>query len=74
MGRGWPSTLETEQHVCNGPLSHMLANLAHTPERGHLALLEAVAQRGDALGGESATAIFVDTAELVAIQAARGKQ
>ena len=52
----------------------MLANLAHTPERGHLALLEAVAQRGDALGGERAKAAFVDTTELVAIQAARDKQ
>ena len=53
----------------------MLANLAHTPERGHLALLEALAQRGDALGGERATDRFViDTAELVAIQAARDKQ
>ena len=48
----------------------MLVNLAHTPERGHLALLEAVAQCGDALGGEHA----MDTAELVAIQAARHKQ
>ena len=52
----------------------MLANLAHTPERGHLALLEALAQRRDALGGEPATAKFVDPAELVAIQAARDKQ
>ena len=52
----------------------MLANLAHTPERGHLALLEALAQRGDALGGERASAILVETAELVAIQAARDKQ
>ena len=49
----------------------MLANLAHTPERGHLALLEALAQRGDALDGECATANLVDTAELVAIQAAK---
>ena len=52
----------------------MLANLAHTPERGHLALLDAVAQRGDALGGELTTAITVDTAELVVVQAARDKQ
>ena len=51
----------------------MLANLAHTPERRHLALLEAVAKRGDALIGERAVAILVDTAELVAIQAARDK-
>ena len=51
----------------------MLAKLAHTPERRHLALLEAVAQRGDALGGERATA-KVYLAELVAIQAARDKQ
>ena len=52
----------------------MLANLAHTPERRHRALLEAVAQRGDALGGESATAVLVDTAELVAVQAASDRQ
>ena len=60
--------------MCNGPISHMLANWAHTPERGHLALLEAVEQRGDALGGERAIAKFVDTAELVVVQAARDKQ
>ena len=48
----------------------MLGNLAHTPERSHAALLEAVTQRGDALGGEPATAILVDTAELVLIQTA----
>ena len=52
----------------------MLANRAHTPERRHLALLEAVAQCGDALGGERATAFTVDTAELVVVQAARDKQ
>ena len=52
----------------------MLANLAHTPERGHLALLEALAQRRDALGGELAIAILVDTAELVLVQAAGDKQ
>ena len=52
----------------------MLANLAHTPERGHLALLEAVAQCGNALGGERADATIVDTAELVVVQAARDKQ
>ena len=51
----------------------MLANWAHTPERGHLALLEALAQRGDALGGEPAIAILVDTAELVVVQTARDK-
>ena len=51
----------------------MLANLDHTPERRHLALLEALAQRGDALGGEPAIAILVDTAELVVVQAARDK-
>ena len=52
----------------------MLANLAHTPERGHLALLEALAQRGDTLGGERAIARFVDTTKLVVVQAARDKQ
>ena len=52
----------------------MLVNLAHTPERRHLALLEAVAQRGDALGGELATAKLVLPAELVVVQAAREEQ
>ena len=52
----------------------MLANLAHTPERRHLALLEAVKQRSNALGGERATAKAVDTAELVVVQAASDKQ
>ena len=52
----------------------MLANLAHTPERRHLALLEALEQRSDALGGEHAIAKYVDTAELVVVQAARDKQ
>ena len=52
----------------------MLANLAHSPERRNLALLEAIAQRSDALGGELAPAITVDTAELVAVQTARDKQ
>ena len=51
----------------------MLANRAHTPERGHLALLEAVAQRSDAHGGKCAIANLVDTAELVVVQAARDK-
>ena len=52
----------------------MLANLAHTPERRHLALLEALEQRGDALGGERATANLVNPAELVVVQAARDEQ
>ena len=52
----------------------MLSNLAHTPERRYLALLEAVAQHGDALGGERAIAITVDTAEKVVVQASRDKQ
>ena len=51
----------------------MLANLDHTPERKHLALLEALAQRGDALGGKRARATIVHTAELVVVQAARDK-
>ena len=56
----------------------MLANLAHTPERGHLALLEALAQRGDALFGERALGVAIrvnnHTAEPVVVQAARDKQ
>ena len=52
----------------------MLANRTHTPERRHLALLEALEQRGDALGGERAKATTGDTAEQVVVQAARDKQ
>ena len=51
----------------------MLGNLAHTPERKHVTLLEGVAQRGDALGGKRGIAIHVDTAELVPVQAARDR-
>ena len=43
------------------------------PERRHLTLLEALAKRSDALGGECAIATPTDTAELVAFQAARNK-
>ena len=52
----------------------MLRKLAHAPERRHVTLLEGLAKRGDALGGERAKAITVDTAELVVVQAARNKQ
>ena len=45
--------------------------LVHTPERRHLALLEALAKRGDALGGERAATIFTNSAELVVVQTAR---
>ena len=48
--------------------------LAHTPERRHLTLLEALAKRGDALCGECADANWGYTAEHVAVQAARDKQ
>ena len=43
------------------------------PERRHLTLLEALAKRSDALGGERAIATRADTAELVVVQAARNK-
>ena len=39
-------------------------------ERGHVALLEPLAQLGDALGGVGAVAMTVDAAELVVGQAA----
>ena len=41
------------------------------PERRHLTLLEPLAERDDALGGEGAMATIVHTAELVAIQAVK---
>ena len=47
----------------------MLANLAHTPELRHLALLEALAQRGDAFGGKLAT-MSTESAERIVVQAA----
>ena len=50
----------------------MLRKLAHAPERRHVTLLEGLAKRGDALGGERA-AILSDTAELVVVQTARDK-
>ena len=51
----------------------MLRKLAHAPERRHVTLLEDLAKRGDALGGERAPAVLIDTAELVVVQAARDK-
>ena len=51
----------------------MLRKPAQAPERRHVTLLEAVAKRGDALGGERADAHKVETAELVVAQAARDK-
>ena len=50
----------------------MLRKLAHAPERRHVTLLEGLAKRGDALGGERAT-ILSDTAERVVVQTARDK-
>ena len=51
--------------------------MAHTPERRHVTLLEAVAKRGDALGGELAydipEPILARAAELVVVQTARDK-
>ena len=52
----------------------MLRKLGHTPERRYVTLLEALAKRGDALGGECAIATKVQTAERVVVQAARDKQ
>ena len=52
----------------------MLVNLAHTPERRHLALLEALAKRREAFGGEISIAISIETAELVLVQTAKDKQ
>ena len=48
------------------------------PERRHITLLETLAQRSDALGGElsaeALVSIIAQTAELVVVQAARNKQ
>ena len=41
-------------------------------EHGHVALLERLAQLGDALGGVGAFAVLVDAAEVVSGQAATG--
>ena len=46
----------------------------HTPQRGHGAGLERLAQLVDALGGVRAISFFVDTAEGVAIKAVRQVQ
>ena len=44
------------------------------PERGHGAPLERLAQLGDALSGVSALTLIIEAAELVVIQAAKGKR
>ena len=48
------------------------------PERGHVALLKPLAQLGDAVGGvgtlDIARIILVEAAELVVIQAAKGRR
>ena len=51
-----------------------MLGMAHTPERRHVTLVEALTKRGDALGGEFAVAVIIDTAERVLVQTARGKQ
>ena len=44
------------------------------PERGHGAPLERLAQLVDTLGGVGAVSIFVEAAELVVIQPAKGRR
>ena len=44
------------------------------PQRGHGAPLEPLAQLGDALGGVGAFVTMVDAAELVNVQAAKGRR
>ena len=51
----------------------MLRKLAHAPERRHVTLLEGLAKRSDALGGERAIPIKVKTAKLIHVQTARDK-
>ena len=52
-------------------------NGTHTPERRHVTLLEALAKRGDAFGGELAyeipVPIIAQAAELGVVQTARDK-
>ena len=43
-------------------------------ERGHGAPLEPLAELGDALGGVGAFSLFVEAAELVVTQAAKGRR
>ena len=44
------------------------------PERGHGAPLEPLAELGDALVGVGAVTIIIEAAELVGIQAAKGRR
>ena len=44
------------------------------PERRHVTLLEALAKRREAFGGEISIAISIETAELVLVQTAKDKQ
>ena len=43
-------------------------------ERGHSAPVEPLAQLGDTLGGVGAVSLFVEAAELVLSQAAKGRR
>ena len=55
-------------------MSHMAQKSELSPQGRDLALLDPLAKRSDALGGEHAFAVLVDTAEVVVVQAARDKQ
>ena len=44
------------------------------PKRGHGAPLEPLAELGDALGGVGAVTLSIEAAELVVIQAAKGRR
>ena len=44
------------------------------PKRGHGAPLQPIAELGDALGGVGAVTLIIEAAELVVIQAAKGRR
>ena len=46
----------------------------HSPQLSNLALLEPLAERNDAIDGEFTSAVLVNTAERVIVQAAREKR
>ena len=69
-----PETAVGDQ-ACQGALTRkQTLRGGGAPERGHGAPLEPLAELGDALGGVGAAALMIEAAELVGIQAAKGRR
>ena len=71
--RGWGSVVGSEP--CQWALTQkQTLRGGGAPKRGHGAPLERLAQLGYALGGVGAVTIIIEAAELVVIQAAKGRR